>query len=165
MSGYERKIAKFTAHCTHTIKITRFWDVLSNVDKSKFNTHLAHSEDFELALMLGLSLISCAKATILKWKLSPSRNKRDDKFIAHRDGFELLKTMDVESDPLTSAKQQGHTNPGRLRTDWVDLIPIPCSYSPQNSLKPASPNSCVSIAAALFIIWDCLAMELTARSK
>ena len=24
VSGYERKIAKFTAHCTHTIKITRF---------------------------------------------------------------------------------------------------------------------------------------------
>ena len=58
-------------------------------------------------------------------KLPPSRNKQDDKFIAHNDGFELLKIMDAENNPLTNAKQQGHTNPSRLRTDWVDLTPVP----------------------------------------
>ena len=62
---------------------------------------------------------------ILKWKLPPSRNKRDDKFIAHSDGFELMKIIDIENNPLTNAKQQGHTNPSRLRTDWVDLTPVP----------------------------------------
>ena len=44
-------------------------------------------------------------------------DKRDDKFIAHTDGFQLMKIMDVENDALTNAKQQGHTNPSRLKTN------------------------------------------------
>ena len=44
-------------------------------------------------------------------------DKRDDKFIAHTEGFQLMKIMDVENDALTNAKQQGHTNPSRLKTN------------------------------------------------
>ena len=65
----------------------------------------------------------------LKWKLSPSRNKRDDTFIAHSDGVEFMKIMEVENNPHTNAKQQGHTDTSRLRTDWVDLTLVACTWT------------------------------------
>ena len=44
---------------------------------------------------------------IFKKKLSSSRNKRDDKVIAHSDGFELMKIMDVENIFLQMHSSQG----------------------------------------------------------
>ena len=51
VSWYKRKLAKFTAHCTHTSKINRSWYVLKYVWKAKVIAQVAHSEEFELALL------------------------------------------------------------------------------------------------------------------
>ena len=66
------------------------------------------------SLVTSREVCATGALTNLQVKATAETKQARCSIIAHSDGIELMKIVDVGNDLLTTAKQQGHTDPSRL---------------------------------------------------